>query len=32
MPYLIGEIAVLLLITYIPVLVTFMPSVLGYAI
>lgn len=32
MPYLIGEIAALLLITYIPVLVTFMPSVLGYAI
>ncbi|WP_346705429.1 TRAP transporter large permease subunit [uncultured Agathobaculum sp.] len=32
MPYLIGEIIVLLLITYIPVLVTFVPSVLGYAI
>ena len=32
MPYSIGEIIVLLLITYIPVLVTFVPSVLGYAI
>lgn len=32
MPYLIGEIIVLLLITYIPVLVIFVPSVLGYAI
>ena len=32
LPYMLGEIIVLLLITYVPVLVTFVPSVLGYAI
>lgn len=32
MPYLFGEIAILLLITYIPSLVTFMPTILGYTV
>ena len=32
MPYMIGEIIVLLLITYVPAVVTFVPRILGYAV
>jgi len=31
-PYLVGELTVLLLVTYIPMLATFLPTILGYAV